>query len=191
MLKQKELLIAALLALALGVPEAEAKRLGGGRSSGASHPAATKSTAKEEKPAKKTEGPESSEPAINVRLNRGSSSGQPANNVAPAGSGTATAVVPAAAAAGAVSAVASPAADLEAQRKENQAKLARAAAEEAKRARIIKAYEEEQAERERQLAREKQERDARRARAAHESQCQFKPVMSDEDIERCRAIYKN
>ncbi|HEV8110870.1 MAG TPA: hypothetical protein VGP97_25425 [Burkholderiales bacterium] len=56
---------------------------------------------------------------------------------------------------------------------------------------MLKAYEEEQAERQKQLAREKEERDARRARAAYESQCTFKSVMSDEDIARCRSIHRN
>ena len=86
---------------------------------------------------------------------------------------------------------AAPDADVQARIKENEEKLARAAAEEAKRAAVIKAYEEEQAERMKQLAREKEERDARRARAAYESQCQFKSVMSDEDIARCKAVHRN
>jgi hypothetical protein len=81
--------------------------------------------------------------------------------------------------------------DVEARRKENDEKLARAAAEEEKRLAAIKVYEREQAEREKQFAREKAERDAQRARAALESQCQFKPVMTDEDIARCRALYRN
>jgi hypothetical protein len=83
------------------------------------------------------------------------------------------------------------AAEAEARRIENDQKLARAAAQEEKRLAAVKAYEREQAELEKRLAREKQERDAVRARAVAESQCQFKPVMSDEDIARCRAIYRN
>ena len=75
--------------------------------------------------------------------------------------------------------------------KEAEEKLARAAEEEEKRAAVLKAYEEEQAERQKQLAKEKEERDARRARAAYEAQCQFKPVMTDEDIARCRSIHRN
>ena len=75
--------------------------------------------------------------------------------------------------------------------KEAEDKLARAAEEEEKRAAVLKAYEEEQAERQKQLAKEKEERDARRARTAYEAQCQFKPVMSDEDIARCRSIHRN
>jgi len=82
-------------------------------------------------------------------------------------------------------------ADVRARIRENEDKLARAAAEEAKRAAVIKAYEDEQAARLQQLAREKEERDARRARAAYEAQCQFKSVMSDEDIARCRAVHRN
>jgi hypothetical protein len=88
-------------------------------------------------------------------------------------------------------ATAAPDADVQARIKENEEKLARAAAEEAKRLAVIKAYEDEQAERMKQLAREKEERDARRARAAYESQCQFKSVMSDEDIARCKAVHRN
>jgi predicted lipid-binding transport protein (Tim44 family) len=81
--------------------------------------------------------------------------------------------------------------DVAARIKENEDKLARAAAEEAKRAAVIKAYEDEQEARLKQLAREKEERDARRARAAYEAGCTFKSVMSDEDIARCRAIHRN
>jgi hypothetical protein len=87
--------------------------------------------------------------------------------------------------------VAAPDAATQARMKEAEDKLARAAEEEAKRAAVLKAYEEEQAERQKQLAKEKEERDARRARAAYEAQCQFKPVMSDEDIARCRSIHRN
>jgi hypothetical protein len=79
----------------------------------------------------------------------------------------------------------------EARRIENDQKLARAAAEEERRAAAIRAYEQEQAEQQKRLAREKEARDAQRARAVHEGQCQFKPVMTDEDIARCRAVYKN
>ena len=106
---------------------------------------------------------------------------------APAGQ----AATPAAATKGVPPAPAAPDADVQARIKENEEKLARAAAEEAKRAAVIKAYEEEQAERMKQLAREKEERDARRARAVYESQCQFKSVMSDEDIARCKAVHRN
>lgn len=86
---------------------------------------------------------------------------------------------------------AAPDAATQARMKEAEDKLARAAEEEAKRAAVLKAYEEEQAERQKQLAKEKEERDARRARTAYEAQCQFKPVMSDEDIARCRSIHRN
>jgi hypothetical protein len=79
----------------------------------------------------------------------------------------------------------------QARMKEAEDKLARAAVEEEKRAAVLKAYAEEQAERQKQLAQEKEERDARRARAAYEAQCQFKPVMTDEDIARCRSIHRN
>jgi TolA-binding protein len=81
--------------------------------------------------------------------------------------------------------------DVAARIKENEDKLARAAAEEAKRAAVIKAYEDEQDARLKQLAREKEERDARRARATYEAGCQFKSVMSDDDIARCKAIHRN
>ena len=98
---------------------------------------------------------------------------------------------PAPAAKSAAPAAAAPDADVAARIRENEEKLAKAAVEEAKRAAVIKAYEEEQAARLKQLDREKEERDARRARAAYEAGCQFKPVMSDEDIARCRAIHRN
>jgi len=88
---------------------------------------------------------------------------------------------------------AAPPVDAATQARMNEAedKLKRAAEEEEKRAAVLKAYEEEQAERQKQLAREKEERDARRARTAYEAQCQFKPVMTDEDIARCRSIHRN
>jgi hypothetical protein len=100
----------------------------------------------------------------------------PAQNPAPA-------ATPAAVAAAAESA--------EARRKENEEKLARAVADEEKRAAAIRAYEQEQAERQKQLAKEKEARDALRARAVYESQCQFKAVMTDEEIDRCRSVYRN
>jgi len=84
-----------------------------------------------------------------------------------------------------------PDAATQARMKEAEEKLARAAEEEAKRAAVLKAYEQEQAERQKQLAKEKEERDVLRARAAYEAQCQFKPVMTDEDIARCRSIHRN
>jgi hypothetical protein len=92
---------------------------------------------------------------------------------------------------GATPAAAATDAATQARIKEAEDKLARAAEEEAKRAAVLKAYEEEQAERQKQLAKEKEERDARRARAAYEAQCQFKSVMTDEDIARCRSIHRN
>ena len=101
------------------------------------------------------------------------------------------AAAPASAAKSVAPATVAPDSDVQARIRENEEKLARAAAEEAKRAAVIKAYEDEQAERMKQLAREKEERDARRARAAYESQCQFKSVMSDEDIARCKAVHRN
>jgi hypothetical protein len=79
----------------------------------------------------------------------------------------------------------------QARMKEAEEKLARAAEEEEKRAAVLKAYAEEQAERQKQFAKEKEERDALRARAAYEAQCQFKSVMTDEDIARCRSIHRN
>jgi hypothetical protein len=79
----------------------------------------------------------------------------------------------------------------EARRKENEEKLARAVAEEEKRLAAIKAHEQEQAERQKQLAKEKEARDAVRARAVYESQCQFKSVMTDEEIARCRSVHSN
>jgi hypothetical protein len=86
---------------------------------------------------------------------------------------------------------AAPDAATQARMKEADDKLARAAEEEEKRAAVLKAYEEEQAERQKQLAREKEDRDARRARTAYEAQCTFKSVMTDEDIARCRSIHRN
>jgi hypothetical protein len=80
---------------------------------------------------------------------------------------------------------------------ENEQKLLRASEEEEKRraldqkrALAITAYEEEQAEQRKVMERERAERNAQRARVSHESQCQFKPVMTDDDMAKCRAIYR-
>jgi hypothetical protein len=82
-------------------------------------------------------------------------------------------------------------------RRRNEEKLLRAAEEEekrraldAKRAAAIAAYEQEQADRQKQLLKERQARDAQRAKVARESECQFKPVMTEDDITKCRSIYK-
>ena len=94
-------------------------------------------------------------------------------------------------AAGAMAPLAAQDADAEARRRQNEEKLARAAAEEEKRIAALKAFEQEQAEREKQLAREKQALEAKRAAPPETIQCQFKAVMSDDDIARCRAVYRN
>jgi uncharacterized protein YaiL (DUF2058 family) len=96
-----------------------------------------------------------------------------------------------AAALAAVAPVAAQDATAEARRMEGEEKLARAALEEDKRIAAIKAFEQEQAEREKQLARDKQLREMQRAALEHEAQCQFKAVMSDEDIARCRPLHRN
>ena len=106
-------------------------------------------------------------------------------SVAPPNNPTATPAKPAATPGAATDAA------TQARMKEAEDKLARAAEEEEKRAAVLKAYEEERAEREKQLAKEKEERDVRRARTAYEAQCQFKSVMTDEDIARCRSIHRN
>jgi hypothetical protein len=95
------------------------------------------------------------------------------------------------AAAGAMAPLAAQDADAEARRRENEQKLARAAAEEDKRIAALKAFEQEQAEREKQLAREKQALEAKRANPPDTTPCHYKAVMSDEDIARCRAVYRN
>src|SRR4029078_976923 len=77
-----------------------------------------------------------------------------------------------------------PDAATQARMKEAEEKLARAGEEEAKRAAVLKAYEQEQAERQKQLAKEKEERDVLRARTAYEARCQFKSGVSDERIAR-------
>jgi hypothetical protein len=89
-------------------------------------------------------------------------------------------------------------ADVEMRRKQNEEMLSRAATEEAqqraleeKRTAAIAAYEREHAAYERKLVREKQEREARLAREAREGQCVFKSVMSDDDLARCKAAYRN
>jgi hypothetical protein len=110
--------------------------------------------------------------------------GTPASKAQTPAQKAAPAAVPAAAAA-------APDPGIEARRKENAEKLARAVAEEERRAAAIKAYEQEQAEQQTRLAREKEVRDAHRARATYESQCEFKAVMSDEDIARCRSVFRN
>ena len=74
----------------------------------------------------------------------------------------------------------------EARRMQNEEKLARAALEEQKRLAALKALEQERAEREKQIEREQQERALLRTAHENEVLCQFKAVMSDEDIARCR-----
>lgn len=79
----------------------------------------------------------------------------------------------------------------EARQMENEQKLARAAAEEEKRAAALKVFEEAQAEREKQAAHDRQAAEAKRNPLPQVVECQFKSVMSDEDIARCRAVYRN
>jgi hypothetical protein len=197
MLKQK-LITAAFLGLALGMTEPEAKRVGGGRTSGATRPAATKPAPKDDKATQKMEEPATGSASINIRVPRvtpqtsGQSPAQTGPVLVPAAAATAAAV-----AATAATAAAAPELDAEARRKQNEERLARAAEEEArrraieeKRAAAIAAYEQEEEQRQNQRLKEKQARDAQRAKAVHESQCQFKPVMSDDDMARCRSVYK-
>ena len=89
------------------------------------------------------------------------------------------------------------AADPDMLRRENEQMLLRAAEEDEKRrqleeerAEAIAAYEKEQAEERRRLARVAQEREAHRLKLVRESRCQFKPVMTDDDIARCRDVYR-
>ena len=81
--------------------------------------------------------------------------------------------------------------DVEARRIENEQKIARAQAEEEKRTAALKVFEEAQAEREKQAARDRQAAEAKRNPLPQVVECQFKSVMSDEDIARCRAVYRN
>ena len=94
------------------------------------------------------------------------------------------------AAASAVTPLAAQDADSQARRKQNEETLARAAAEEEKRLAALKVFEDAQAEREKQMARDKQAAETRRAPLPELVECHFKPVMSDDDIARCRAVYR-
>jgi hypothetical protein len=80
--------------------------------------------------------------------------------------------------------------DAEVRRKQNEETLARAAAEEEKRLAALKVFEEAQAEREKELARERRAAEAKRAAPLEVVECHFKAVMSDEDLARCRAVYR-
>ena len=181
----------AVLGLAVTMTDLEAKRVGGGRTSGSSRPAATKPTPKTEEPATP-----SSTTKIGPRISVSSPSSS--QNPAPATVPAAAAGVAAGSAAAAV-AVPEPAPvpDPAALRQQNEEKLLRAAEEEEKRRAIdakrnaaIAAYEQEQAERQKQFTKQKEERDARRAKLARESECQFKAVMTEDDMAKCRAIYR-
>jgi hypothetical protein len=88
-------------------------------------------------------------------------------------------------------------ADPDAVRRENEQKLLRAAQEddrrrelEEKRAEAVATYEKEQAEERRRQAKTTKEREAHRLRLVRETRCQFKPVMTDDDIARCREVYR-
>mgnify|MGYP001205394490 CR=1 FL=1 len=94
------------------------------------------------------------------------------------------------AAAGAMTPLAAQDANAELRRKQNEETLARAAAGEEKRLAALKVFEEAQAERERELARERRAAEAKRAAPTELVECHFKAVMSDEDLARCRAVYR-
>jgi hypothetical protein len=184
MLKQITILA---VAMALASFDVEAKRVGGGRSSGAQRPAAAKQAPQEE----------DTKASISIRAPRVNVSA-PSRSVAPQAPAAAPAVVTVPAAAAASGAAAAPAAtDPEALRLENEQKLLRAAQEdekrrelEEKRAAAIAAYEKEQAEERQRMIKVAQQREAARLKNVRESQCQFKPVMTDDDIARCRAVYR-
>jgi hypothetical protein len=193
---KRTIMTLAVIGLAATMTDLEAKRVGGGRTSGTSRPAAAKPTPKAEEPAAA-----SSTTNIRPRINVSSpsSSQNPAPGAVPAAA--AAGVAAAGAAAAGTTAVAAPAPDpgLDAaeMRRRNEEKLLRAAEEEqkrrdldTKRAAALAAFEQEQADRQKRLTKEKQDRDARRARVAHESQCQFKPVMSEDDLTKCRMVYR-
>jgi hypothetical protein len=205
MLKQT-IITGLIVGLSVTMTDIEAKRVGGGRSSGASRPAASNAAKKpvDDKASKKTAdepdtGSSASSTSIRPRvtINKESSPSQPAGAGAPA-----TAAMGAAAGGeiGKPAWTPPPAAgpaDADELRRRNEEKLLRAAEEEEKRrqhelkrAAALAAYEREQEERRKSADREKQERAALRAKHAQQAQCQFKPVMSDDDIAKCRAIYR-
>jgi hypothetical protein len=165
----KQITIVAI-ALAVTTFEVEAKRVGGSRSSGAQRPATVKQVPKEQNNHKD----EDAKASFSIRA--------PRMQV----SSPATAMPSHA-----------PAADPDAVRRQSEQMLLRAAEEdekrrelEEKRAEAIAAYEKEQAEERRRLARAAQEREAHRLKLVRESRCQFKPVMTDDDIARCREVYR-
>lgn len=181
-----------MMGFAFAVTDVEAKRVGGGKTSGASRPAATAA-----KPTPKVDEPDASAsssirvPRVRVSSRSSSSSASSAAAAQPA-----SGAVPAAAAgAAAGSAMAAP--DPDAQRRQNEERLLRAAEEEEKRRALedkrsaaIAAYEKEQQETRARDAKLTQEKEAHRQKLVRESRCQFKPVMTDDDIARCNAIYR-
>jgi Skp family chaperone for outer membrane proteins len=198
----RKVLIAPVAAifLAATAAESEAKRVGGGRTAGASKPASTASSAK--KPDDRPVESRSAGSGPTLRTSSSPSSQQPQPSVAPAAA--------AGALAGTVAGSAVAAADPEARKQQDElarkrqeelaalqkrfddeAKLRRMDAEQ-KRADEAARIADEARKREQQEAQKRaaleRDKEARRARAEREAQCQIRPVMTDEDIAKCRAL---
>jgi hypothetical protein len=178
-------LAAALLGFLIVATDSEARRIGGGRSSGASRTVA--------KPEAKNKGEKEEQTAgssIKIRVRSEDSrnaSGTPGQGQAmaavqqPSGS-----TVP-------VAAAATAAVDEEERRRHNEDNLRRASefeqkreAEKEKRAAAIAAWEQHQAEQRRREEQERAERSAKNRVRDTAGGCVYKAVMSDEDLARCR-----
>ena len=187
----KTVVTALMLVAALAwAAESEAKRVGGGRTSGTSRDAA--------KPKQKTEDvketKESSGPSVRVRVNQSSlSSSQPLGVMRTAvpqpGSSVAAPAV-AGAAAGSAAGLSE-----EELRRRNEERLRQAAekeekerAQKEKREQALADWERRQAEERKRQEKAREEREAKARQAEQQAQCVFKPVMSDEDIAKCRQV---
>jgi len=182
--------IVVLAGFGLAAVQAEAaKRAGSGRDSGTERPAATsaKKKGEEDVQTKRSSGP-------SISFNRTSQGGQSQPSaVVPAVAGAAAG---AAMATAARSSAAAPADTTEAARKQGEEKLKKAIEEEekakaaeSKRDAALAEREKQDAEERKRIAKLEAEKKAKAEKEKREAACQFKPVMTDEDIANCRTAY--
>jgi colicin import membrane protein len=181
--------MAVLATFAFTMHAEAAKRAGGGKDSGTERPAATSAKKKgdEEVQTKRSSGP-----AISINRTSQGAPSQP-SAVVPAVAGVAAG---AALATAARSSATAPADATEAARKQGEEKLKKAIEEEekakaaeAKRDAALAEREKQEAEERKRIARVEAEKKAKAEKEKREAACQFKPVMSDEDIANCRTAY--
>ena len=186
----RTIVTAIMMAAALAwAAQSQAKRVGGGKTSGA-----TREAAKPNKPkTKEEETKERSGPTIRVRTNDSPPSGaQPAGLMRTAVPQPGGAALPVAAG---VAAGSSAGLDAEELQRRNEERLRRAGeedekkrAEKEKRDLALADWERRQAEERKRLDKEREERNAKAKLAEQQSQCVFKAVMTDDDIAKCRSV---